>query len=915
MTLQPIPIYGSQSGLVNDKKPYLIPDTAFSTLENGYIYRERTVKRQGLQFLGRLRRLFTSQNYFLTGASPWTFNLLVVNGYVSTANNANPGQVTTTYPHGLTTGDTVIITGIVGATGYNNVTFTITVTGPTTFTIGVDAAAFGAYVSGGFWISNRSLSATQPNAQIVPGSVVLTISAGPIVLTDQGNGLLTSPTPGNFGYINYSTGSVTVTHTAGAGIATTISYGYYPALPVMGIRTRLLSAINDEQTIFFDTVYAYIYSAGQFSEFIPGTVWDGSDSDFFWSANYPAYGVTGNPTGGRIFFVTNNSGTAGSPPRYTDGTTWTTFQPALDGTNFLIDALIFIPYYGRLLALNTTEGPNLAGSINLFNRCRFSKTGSATGTNVWRSDIVGNGGFVDAPTNEAIVSAAFVKNTLVVFFEDSTWQLRYIGNYGTPFYWERINSEFGSESTFSTVIFDKHALTIGSRAIVAGNGIDVDRIDLQIPDQIFDIQNTNQGVQRVQTVRDFQKELVYWCYPRGGYGLVYPSFVLVYNYRNNTYSIFRDNVTAMGLFQLQGDVTWDSADVTWDQDDILWDNSNSINLFPEAVSGNQQGYVHIYNQSLPDEESISISTVTITGSNPSQTLTLTSPNNNLVTGDFVMLKDMQFINTSVSPAVTVSTDLNNQIFLVSIPAGSTTTINLLKWAGSENPDDYDNDFYFLPTSTATFVSGEIVLLPKLNIITRDFNPSQQQGKQVFISRMDLLLGNSPGAVSVDLYIDSAINESANIITGNQEVETSPIEAGVITNATQANPCVITSPGYSLENGDSITINNIVGMTQLNGNSYTITEIDTDSFSINVDSTAFTAYVSNGIWQLNYPTFFTSGVASDYLWHSFYATAVGQYIRIGFTYDNTLMNQLITHYSQFELNSMNLWLRPAGKLVF
>jgi hypothetical protein len=68
----------------------------------------------------------------------------------------------------------------------------------------------------------------------------------------------------------------------------------------------------------------------------------------------------------------------------------------------------------------------------------------------------------------------------------------------------------------------------------------------------------------------------------------------------------------------------------------------------------------------------------------------------------------------------------------------------------------------------------------------------------------------------------------------------------MTGATQANPCVITAPGHGMSNGQEVLISNVVGMTELNGNIYSITGVTTDTFNlVGINSTGFTAYSSGG----------------------------------------------------------------------
>ena len=77
----------------------------------------------------------------------------------------------------------------------------------------------------------------------------------------------------------------------------------------------------------------------------------------------------------------------------------------------------------------------------------------------------------------------------------------------------------------------------------------------------------------------------------------------------------------------------------------------------------------------------------------------------------------------------------------------------------------------------------------------------------------------------------------------------------ITGATQANPVVITSNAHGLNNGNKIVISGVVGMTELNTNTYYVQNATTNTFSLsssadpavttNVDGTGFTAYGSAG----------------------------------------------------------------------
>jgi hypothetical protein len=158
--------------------------------------------------------------------------------------------------------------------------------------------------------------------------------------------------------------------------------------------------------------------------------------------------------------------------------------------------------------MNTTETIG-AGDQVFVNRVRFSQNGSPIAADAW-IEAAGKGDFIDAPVKQAIIAAEFLKDRLIVFFEESTWEFVYTGNDVLPFDWQQINTELGAESMNSIIPFDKAVFGIGNRGIHACNGINVDRVDEVIPYTIFDIKNSDDAPARVTGIRVYYVELAYW---------------------------------------------------------------------------------------------------------------------------------------------------------------------------------------------------------------------------------------------------------------------------------------------------------------------------------------------------------------------------------------------------------------------
>lgn len=700
MTFVPVNVSGNQTGLVQSRQNFLLPNDAYPTLENAFVWRERIKRKQGAQLLGRLRRILTGQvstsNISAGGAGIFTFNIFTVYAFPSGEPN-----------HELERGDST--------------TITITIAAPIAQT--------------------------------------LTDSTGTGTMTIAPAGLITAAT------INYVTGDLTLTFSGAAGASgSTFTGAYYPALPVMGVRSRELTGINAEQTIVFDQKYAYRFSNG-WQEFLPGTTWNASGAgvtgtDFFWSTNYWV-----DKDNNKIFWANNGVGSS-DPIRYTNGAvlgSWYDFAPVINAAgDVLVRCKAMIPFRGRMVVFNTIEGP-AAGPIAYPQRIRWAEIGnpfdqaSAIVTTVvadaWKDDIRGKGGFLDIPTAQDIVAVGFVRDNLVIYCESSTWQLKYTGRSIAPFQIEKVNSELGVESTFSAVQFDTSLVGIGDKGIVECDSYKSDRIDIKIPDLVFDFNNNESGPQRVQGIRDFEQRLAFWTYPLQNTGAIFPNRRLVYNYENDSWAIFTDSITALGPIQLSVSRTWATSHFTWAQANFAWRSKPA--LFPSIAAGNQQGFVMLLDEYTTNQASLSITA--ISGNSPNVT-TVTSPNNNLEDGMIIKIVNI--------PTGTGYASLNNQVFKVSKSTTQANSFALYQY-------DSVTKAFTAPqvNASATYIGGgQIQIRDNFNITSKKFN-NMDQGKQFHLGWVDILMDNTEsGAITMKVFSD--YNEQpSNIPPQNQYNDT------------------------------------------------------------------------------------------------------------------------------------------------
>lgn len=616
-------------------------------------------------------------------------------------------------------------------------------------------------------IERRSCTTSVGNDGRLKGTIGTTDAAGSFTLPNAAglggipvgvstfiiNGSTLTDPGGASPVVLLSTGAVTGTLNRATGALTTNALNsavtYIPGLPVMGLTVLEQAAINDELLLSYDTRFTYLFDQATNDFIFQNTfannpantfIWTGTNSDFFWSTNYrSAYWVTNNVAG---FHASETA----SPIAEGDGirwygtitgalptTGWRNFNPGINGTTtplvaptqFLLGGLIILPYKDRLVVLNTLEGANLGASTRFAQRARWSQNGTpfysafpdgqSAQTNAWSSVEVGRGGFIDAPTSEVIVSAEFIKDTLIVYFEKSTWQLVYTANETLPFVWQKINTELGCESTFSKVPFDRGVYAIGNYGVITCDSVNVIRIDQKIPDEVFQIQNKNNGIKRVYGIRDYNAQLVYWTFPTlsdedreaTSYDLTYPNQVLVFNYLDGSWAEFDDCFTCFGYWQRFSDITWAQLKRTWESSNFSWNSAVLQARYPDVIAGNQRGFVFIFSQLQNLGQNAP--SIPIANFDPATGL-ITSPDHNFMNNQYVLITGVQG-----------TTGINNVIYKVTQATVDTFVLDTGTFSGAYTG------------------GGLITHMPNIYIETKEFNPFYEQGDSSRVNFIDILI--------------------------------------------------------------------------------------------------------------------------------------------------------------------------------
>lgn len=754
-----------EEGIRTDLKPWLIPDNAFETMNNAYVFRGRVRKRFGSTYSGNNAPSVAEEPMYSRARINLSTLRIALAGGAGVGITDGAGAATGTVPNFVyrigqrfSIGAEIFTVTVLGTPGVM-----ATTGGSVTHTFNTTT---GAYVFAGAAINtqiyfypygNLGVGATDGAGDVtgfVPGAIfkqgqqfsiganyytVITSGAGQhdMIRTDG-----VAVIPANNCWFNNTTGEFTI---LGAALATDVYF--YPSDPIMGIEQFQSGSVNDQPTLAWDTQFAYRFNGSSW-ELSPNALWHGRNYDFCWSSTWH-----GSTVDIHTMFTTNFHATVPTPgatddPIWAyDGTDWFVFRPyfhpaggAVGTGPFVQTARIILPFRGCLLLLDTIENDGAGNNVHFPFRCRYSQIGSPFAANAWyeqnQEDATApaatgrwaGGGLIDATTEEEIVSAEFNKDRLIVYFERSTWEIVYTGDPVAPFIFQKLNTELGADATFSKVSFDRDVLVVGNTGIHACNGTNVVRIDDKIPDTVFNMRSKNQARERVCGIRDFYTEMVYWTYPASGvtsYNDTFPNKVLVYNYKNKTWAFNDDTITAFGYFENKDSLTWAAWHTPWESSTFTWNSGSTNANFRYIAAGNQEGFIFILDtEEAKNAAVLQITNMTVSGG---RVTALTIENHN-ITDSFIKVSNAQGI-----------TELNDKIFHV-----YATGLNTLALV---DPIDV----------VGVYTGGGVVSrVSNISFSSKQWNPYIDKALNLQLAKIDFLVDTtSYGAINVEYFSNAA----------------------------------------------------------------------------------------------------------------------------------------------------------------
>jgi hypothetical protein len=597
------------------------------------------------------------------------------------------------------------------------------------------------------------------------------------------------------------------------------------------------------------------------SNFTNGWVGTGGIIQLLTNSIYGQDGIKwydGDPTGGTGMPTGTGLGWVNFAPPLTAGTVPIDDEPA--ALYYLVGALAIVAFKDRLIFfapyIQTSSGsPILLNDVALWswNGTPYYASpvpaGQTYNAKAYYVDQTGYGGWLSSGINQNVISVNNNEDVLLVGFTGKQTRFVYTSNDLYPFLFYIINSEFGPSSTFSTITLDRGALSFGQYGIFLTSQIASQRIDLQIPNQVFQLSASsgNNAALRLSAARDYYHEWVHFTFftdanpmLNANPSVAFPNLTLQYNYREESWGFQYENFTSHGYFRrIQGytwaNNPWNSSMTPWSGINESWNSGVLTSLFPAVIAGNPQGFVVIKNDGTGEAPTGAIQAIAAPMSGTGTQITSINHCVNNINGPLGDGGDYLYFSGLLG-----TTYLNGQI-------GRVTSLI--------DPNNFVVD---IPYQSGTYEGlGTYTRLSQPLIQTKQFPAFWNEGRKVRLGVQKYLLDyTDEGQVTLNIYLsqdpDNAWN-AGGIVPSAQVQNSSLIYSQILYTCPEAaniglsqvteslnNPAPIADSQYQIWHrvstsliGDTFQIGMTLSDVQMRNLTYAISEIALQAIQIDV----------------------------------------------------------------------------------
>lgn len=276
-------------------------------------------------------------------------------------------------------------------------------------------------------------------------------------------------------------------------------------------------------------------------------------------------------------------------PQFWGGSTGT---PCAKLTNWPANtkAKVVRTFDNYVIALNITEAATNYPSMVRWSTAADPGTLPASWDYTLATNDSGRVEGVLSSTPDKIVDGLQLGNTFMIYKENSTYAMQYIG--GTDvFRFTSVSKASGSLGIDCAALFPGGHAVLSDGDIVVNNGSGAPQsiIDRRMRRWIFNnIDSDNR--QRSFAVSNIRRNEVWFCFPT--VGQTWSNTAAVWNYKDNTWGI-RDipNLTHAnsGVILASSTDTWDASTETWDTEDGIWAVDEYSQASPRLMLASSDG--------------------------------------------------------------------------------------------------------------------------------------------------------------------------------------------------------------------------------------------------------------------------------------------------------------------------------------